>query len=121
METKDKDHLCLPLLHQNETRRYGSFEPQVTRTTRGLRKLSVINGFPSLSIRYPPLEVEDTANEAIEAILREDRVITIPNSQKPLSKFLNIFPISAQEMVRDRVLREHEFFNPNCKLNFGQE
>jgi len=72
-------------------------------------------------IRFPPLEVDETANEAIEGILREDYVVTIPGHQKPMTKFYQIFPLSVQELIRDRVLREFEFFNPNCKLNFGQE
>lgn len=120
MEITDKDHLRLSLLHQNKTRRYGSFEPKVKKPLHVLIEIQLPIFF-LLSIRFPPLEVEDTANEAIEGILREDCVVTIPGSQKALMKFINIFPLSVQEYVRDHVLREFEFFNPDCKLNFGQE
>jgi hypothetical protein len=54
----------------------------------------------------------------VEGILREDITITVPNHQKPLVKFFNILPLSVQEVARDRVLREHAFVDPNCKLNF---
>ncbi|CRL02351.1 CLUMA_CG015210, isoform A [Clunio marinus] len=71
-----------------------------------------------LNPKFPALEMEDAANETVEGILREDRVVTIPRHQMALCKFLNIFPLSVQEAVRDRILKEYEFNNPNCKLNF---
>lgn len=74
--------------------------------------------FLSPNIRFPPLEVEETAHEVVEAIKREDFNVTIPNHQKPLCKFLSIFPLGVQELSRDRILREYDFVNPNCKLNF---
>lgn len=121
MEIKDKDHLHLSLLHKNKRGCYESFEPQVRKPLDELIEFNYRFFRFALSIRFPPLEVDDTANEAIDGILREDHVVTIPSNQKPLTKFLNIFPLSVQELIRDRVLREFEFFNPDCKLNFGQE
>lgn len=50
--------------------------------------------------------------------MREDFTVTIPNNQKPLVKFMNVLPLRVQELVRDRVLREFEFVNKECKLNF---
>ena len=72
--------------------------------------------FPS--IRFPALETDETADEVVGGILREDFNLTVPSAQKPLTKFLNILPLRIQEIVRDRVLRERSFANKDCKLNF---
>ncbi|CRK88201.1 CLUMA_CG001982, isoform A [Clunio marinus] len=69
--------------------------------------------FLNSEIRFPALETKEAAYETVEAILREDRVVAIPGYQKPLCKFLNLFPLSVQEAARDRILREFDFTNPN--------
>lgn len=71
-----------------------------------------------LSIRFPPLEIDETAHEVVEAILREDHNVTVPPHHKPVMKLLNIFPLSVHELARDQVMKEYEFSDPTCKLNF---
>lgn len=61
------------------------------------------------------------AREVVEGIRQEDHNVTIPRNQKALVKFLGLFPLSVQELSRDRILKEHTWKNLDCKLNFGFE
>jgi len=59
-------------------------------------------------MRFPPLEVDESASQIVEAILREDTIITIPTYMKPLCKFMAILPNNMQAAARDLLMREHE-------------
>jgi hypothetical protein len=50
----------------------------------------------------------------IDAILKEETLVTIPSFYKPSFKFLELFPLSVQQLVRDRVFREHEMSFMAC-------
>jgi len=64
------------------------------------------------------MEIDEAAQEAVEGILREDITLSIPSHLKPLSKFINIMPHRMQELARDRVMREHEFIDADCRWLF---
>ena len=57
------------------------------------------------------MEVNVAAEESVAAILRNDTTVSIPSSMKPLTKFMNLLPLKAQQRVRDLVLRERETKN----------
>lgn len=128
VEANDKDDLRFSVLHQDKSWCYGLFESQVScafvRPLNGQGWTStwcdnwVRLTIGPYSIRFPALETDETAREVVNGILREDFNVTIPGSQKPLIKLMNIFPLKVQEIIRDRVLRESDFVRKDCKLNF---
>jgi hypothetical protein len=57
--------------------------------------------------------VEDAAQTTIEAILQNETLATIPTHYKNICNFVNVLPLSVQQIWRDRVLKEFDFKNPS--------
>lgn len=58
------------------------------------------------NFRFPIVSVEDAANIAVDGILRNELVLTIPKFTMYFKRLLSIWPISIQMLARDYVLKE---------------
>ncbi|XP_053673542.1 17-beta-hydroxysteroid dehydrogenase 13-like [Anopheles nili] len=61
--------------------------------------------------RFPPLTVDEAARPIVEGILREDFVVTIPRLFGVFTRFMLLFPVPVQQLVRDYLMREYELNN----------
>uniref|UniRef100_A0A182JHW0 Short-chain dehydrogenase/reductase 3 n=1 Tax=Anopheles atroparvus TaxID=41427 RepID=A0A182JHW0_ANOAO len=61
--------------------------------------------------RFPPLTVEQAGREIVAGILREDDVVTVPKLFGVFTRFMLLFPVSVQQVVRDYLIREYELNN----------
>uniref|UniRef100_A0A2M4BU76 Short-chain dehydrogenase/reductase 3 n=2 Tax=Anopheles marajoara TaxID=58244 RepID=A0A2M4BU76_9DIPT len=64
--------------------------------------------------RFEPLTVDKAADEIVQGILRQDFVVTVPRLFGVFTRFMLLFPVRVQQLVRDYIIREHEL---NDKLN----
>lgn len=60
-------------------------------------------------MRFPPLDVDIATNDIIKAITAGKAFVTIPAEMDRSVKYINLFPLSVQQLARDRILREFEF------------
>ena len=65
------------------------------------------------SIRFPPLEVDYAATQIVEAILREDKILTLPKHFELVMRLIHVFPLKIQQYFNDHIIREFEFKDPN--------
>lgn len=62
----------------------------------------------AIDLRFPPVTVKETANETVNAILRNEPKVAIPRSVLFLTSFIRSLPLRNQHLVRDYILREKE-------------
>lgn len=60
-------------------------------------------------MRFPPLDVDIATNDIIKAITAGKAFATIPADLNRSVKYVNLFPLSVQQLARDLILREFEF------------
>ncbi|XP_052867033.1 17-beta-hydroxysteroid dehydrogenase 13-like [Anopheles cruzii] len=58
--------------------------------------------------RFPLLDVDDAAEQMVKGILRNDVVVTVPRLFGVFTRFMLLFPVSVQQLVRDYLIREYE-------------
>ncbi|XP_058122635.1 17-beta-hydroxysteroid dehydrogenase 13-like [Anopheles ziemanni] len=61
--------------------------------------------------RFSPLTVDQAGREIVAGILRDDVVVTVPRLFGVFTRFMLLFPVSVQELVRDYLIREYELNN----------
>ncbi|XP_050094119.1 17-beta-hydroxysteroid dehydrogenase 13-like [Anopheles aquasalis] len=64
--------------------------------------------------RFEALTVDKAAEEIVQGILRQDFVVTVPRLFGVFTRFMLLFPVRVQQLVRDYIMREHEL---NDKIN----
>ncbi|XP_035777838.1 17-beta-hydroxysteroid dehydrogenase 13-like [Anopheles albimanus] len=64
--------------------------------------------------RFEALTVDKAAVEIVQGILRQDFVVTVPRLFGVFTRFMLLFPVRVQQLVRDYIMREHEL---NDKVN----
>ncbi|GAB0095668.1 estradiol 17-beta-dehydrogenase 11 [Sergentomyia squamirostris] len=60
----------------------------------------------SLNLRFPAVTAEETAKVAVDAILRNQKDVSVPRYLYFLSKFSRNFTAEVQMLIRDRMFRE---------------
>lgn len=60
----------------------------------------------SVNLRFPPLTPKRTANEAINAMLRNETICSVPGYLIYLVKFMQLLPMQCQTYCRDYILQE---------------
>jgi short-subunit dehydrogenase len=82
-------------------------EPEDSRFVFEIFQIILSHSLSSNSIRFPPLDVDDTSTDIVDAIVKNDSFVTIPSYYAPCFKFVNLFPLTVQQLVRDRVFKEY--------------
>lgn len=62
----------------------------------------------SLNLRFPPITVEETANETVNGMLRNERQVAIPKSAFFLASIIQLFSFKNQQLFRDYLLKEKD-------------
>lgn len=62
----------------------------------------------AVNLRFPVLSAEEVAAVAVDSILRNEIVVSVPKFNWWLSVLVNLLSMSNQGLIRDHVLRERE-------------
>lgn len=62
----------------------------------------------ALKLRVPAITAEKAANEAVNAMLRNEQQVSIPSYQICLTMIFRLFSFKTQQLIRDYVLKENE-------------
>lgn len=62
----------------------------------------------AVELRYPPVTPERTANESVDAMLRNELIATVPGYLIYLVKAMQLLPVKCQQLVRDHILHEKQ-------------
>lgn len=79
---------------------FTSVHPYFVSTRKDLMK--------AINLRFPAISAEHTAKCTVDAMLRNERSVVMPEADRLLTKLLRCLPIKAQHVFRDHVLRERE-------------
>lgn len=61
----------------------------------------------AVNLRYPPITPERTADETVNAMLRNESVSSVPGYLIYLVKLMQLLPVRSQQLCRDYVLQEN--------------
>lgn len=62
----------------------------------------------AVNLRFPVISAEEVADVAVDSILRNELIVSIPKSNLWISALVNFLPLSNQSLIRDHVLKEKE-------------
>lgn len=60
----------------------------------------------AVTLRFPPVTPERTADETINAMLRNESIATVPGYLIYLVKMMQLLPVRCQQLCRDYILQE---------------
>lgn len=63
----------------------------------------------ALNLRFPPITVEETANETVKGMLRNEQQVFIPTSALFLATIIRSVSFKNQQLFRDYILKEKNF------------
>lgn len=64
-----------------------------------------------LKLRFPPITAERTANEAVDAMLRNELQVSVPSWNMSLLTMFKILSFKNQQLIRDYILKENDTYN----------
>lgn len=62
----------------------------------------------AVNLRFPPITVEEVAQTAVDSILRNEVVASVPRANWWFCAVMNMMAPSAQAVLRDHILKERE-------------
>lgn len=62
----------------------------------------------AVNLRFPVVSPEEVADTTVDAMLRNELIVSIPKYNVWISSILNVLPLSNQNLIRDYILKERE-------------
>lgn len=77
---------------------------------KNIQYLNVYQKLFYSDVRFAPLTPEETANVAIDGVLRNQLQVCIPAFDRWLVFFICLLPYKVQHLFRDHILKEPEYW-----------
>lgn len=62
----------------------------------------------TVNLRFPVITVEEVAEVTVDAILRNELIVSVPRCNLWISRLVSFLSLSNQNLIRDHVLKERE-------------
>lgn len=63
----------------------------------------------AVNLRFPAITINETANETVNAMLRNEQQVAIPRSAAFLTSLIRLLSFKNQQLFRDYILKENEW------------